>query len=65
MAGFYGQVGHNTDYIIHPEEILADNFALLLLEEKGVRSPEIIKKMKDILTEKSAGEQVALAATGS
>ena len=30
VSGFIEQVGRNTDYIIHPEEILADNFALLV-----------------------------------
>jgi hypothetical protein len=29
--GFFEQVGRNTKYIIHPEEILADNFAHLVL----------------------------------
>jgi len=28
VQGFFEQVGKNTNYIIHPEEILADNFAL-------------------------------------
>ena len=29
LEGLYEQVGRNTEYLIHPEEILADNFALL------------------------------------
>ena len=33
VSGFFEQVGHNTDYIIHPEEIMADNFALALSGE--------------------------------
>ena len=28
---FQRQIGRNTSYIIHPEEVLADNFALMLL----------------------------------
>lgn len=28
-AGFFDQIGRNTQYIIHPEEVLADNFQLL------------------------------------
>ena len=47
------QVGKNTQYIIHPEEILADNFALLL-EGAEARSPEILQKMRAFLT-KGAG----------
>ena len=27
----YEKIGKNTGYILHPEEIIADNFALLLL----------------------------------
>jgi hypothetical protein len=54
VAGFYEQVGRNTQYIIHPEEILADNFADLVLQDRPVPSPEILKKMQDVLTEKPA-----------
>ncbi len=42
MQDFYEQVGRNTEYIIHPEEILADNFRLLLLGQSDVKSPEIL-----------------------
>lgn len=28
--GFFEQIGRNTNYIIHPEEVLADNFQLLV-----------------------------------
>ncbi len=52
VQGFYEQVGQNTGYILHPEEILADNFELLVLQEPNVRSPEIIKKLEAILKEK-------------
>lgn len=41
VQGFFEQVGRNTDYIIHPEEILADNFALLFSESSTVPSPAI------------------------
>jgi hypothetical protein len=50
-SGFFAQVGRNTRYTIHPEEILADNFALLVLQEKNLSSPDIIEKLKDILKE--------------
>jgi hypothetical protein len=53
VSGFMEQVGRNTDYIIHPEEILADNFALLVLDEHNVASPEILQKMKEILMQKA------------
>ena len=53
VSGFMEQVGRNTDYIIHPEEILADNFALLVLDEHNVASPEILRKMREVLMRKT------------
>ena len=32
---FYRQIGDNTNYIIHPDEIMADNFALLALSKSN------------------------------
>lgn len=52
ISGFFEQVGRNTSYVIHPEEILADNFALLILDEHNVPSTEIIEKMRSILGQK-------------
>jgi len=52
VSGFFEQVGRNTNYFIHPEEILADNFALLALDEHNVPSPEILEKMRRILEQK-------------
>ncbi len=48
-TGFFEQIGMNTKYILHPEEILAENFALLVLDKQGLRSPEIINKIKVVL----------------
>jgi hypothetical protein len=36
--GFFGQIGDNTGYIIHPDEILADNFVLLVLRKTGKKN---------------------------
>ena len=44
ICDFYEQVGKNTDYIIHPEEILAENFVKLV-----VPTPEILVEMTNIL----------------
>jgi len=52
VSGFFEQIGRNTNYVIHPEEILADNFALLILDERNLPSPEIIEKMRLILGQK-------------
>lgn len=52
VQGFFEKVGKNTQYIIHPEEILADNFAILVCEIKNAPSPEIVAKLKQALGEK-------------
>jgi hypothetical protein len=49
ISGFIEQVGMNTQYIIHPEEILADNFSLMVLKESNVPSPRILRKLEEIL----------------
>ncbi|MDD1701343.1 MAG: hypothetical protein LUQ04_11220 [Methanoregula sp.] len=52
ISGFLEQVGANTDYIIHPEEILADNFVLLVLKEQTARTPEVLNRMRTVLLKK-------------
>ena len=52
VTGFFEQAGRNTNYIIHPEEILADNFALLILSEWKIPSPEILQKMENVLMQR-------------
>ncbi len=51
VDGFFEQIGRNTTYIIHPEEILAENAALLTTGRSDVRSPEILRKIADLLAE--------------
>lgn len=57
QSGFFEQVGKNTQYIIHPEEILADNFAFLVMKQRGLPSPGILKKMEKILKENRVAEK--------
>ena len=47
---FLDKIGRNTGYIIHPEEIMADNFSLLILGQRNVPDAWILEQMKDILT---------------
>ena len=54
LEGLRAQVGNNTGYLIHPEEILADNFALLYRETvtpgvTRIRSPEILERIRSVL----------------
>lgn len=46
---FFDLVGRNTDYIINPEEILAENFAFLLTRKPVTETPELIEKMRQAL----------------
>ena len=60
MADFFRQIKDNTNYIIHPDEIMADNFmfTILSLESPGYldrfssQGQALIKEIKDILKEK-------------
>jgi len=49
VEGFYDQVGRNTNYIIHPEEIMAENFSLAILDKTEVANPDVVKKVKAVL----------------
>lgn len=46
---FYEKVGKNTKYIINPEEILADNFAFMLMQKMDLPNPEIPQKIATTL----------------
>lgn len=46
---FFEQVGKNTNYIINPEEIQAENFAFLLTCKPVTGTPELIEKMRQAL----------------
>lgn len=45
----YEKIGRNTDYVINPEEVLADNFAFMILEKKDLPSPEVVNRLKEVL----------------
>jgi len=49
VDGFYEQIGRNTDYIIHPEETLANNFVHLMIGKKGLKNPEIPAQIEKLL----------------
>ena len=48
LSGFVEQIGRNTGYIIHPEEILAENFAQLVTG-KTAPSPEVHQRLREAL----------------
>ena len=49
VTGFYEAIGKNTGYIIHPEEVLADNFSFLLRGKSDLPNPEILERLNDWL----------------
>lgn len=55
VAGFFEQTGRNTSYLIHPEEIMADNFVHLVVgpPKPGVPlpTPAVVEAMERILVE--------------
>ena len=49
---FLEQIGENTHYTIHPEEILAENFVLWMISSQDpnqLKTPAIVQKMNDII----------------
>ena len=53
VSGFFDQIGRNTQYVIHPEEIIAENFVFIVLEENQLPSPKITGKIRKLLAKNS------------
>ncbi len=51
IQSYVQKIGLNTDYIIHPEEILAENFVLLVNNSRYIRSPEILERINKVLSQ--------------
>lgn len=50
LPDFYRQIKDNTTYIIHPDEILADNFSFIMLDKDGKQiSSKFSKEGKQLL----------------
>jgi hypothetical protein len=50
VEGYFEQIGRNTNYIIHPEEILATNFSMVLRGVTDVPNPEIGERILEVLS---------------
>jgi hypothetical protein len=46
---FHQKVGANTPYVIHPEEILAENFVLLVNGVKDVPTPQVVEDLRRVI----------------
>jgi hypothetical protein len=51
VPGYGEQIGANTKYIIHPEEILADNFVALIDGRIDLPTPRVVQAMGNVLQE--------------
>ncbi len=49
VPDYFDKIGMNTNYIIHPEEILADNFVFMVQRVKNLRSQWVVEKMERLL----------------
>jgi hypothetical protein len=56
VTGFLEQVGRNTNYIIHAEEILASNFELLVMGTENAPSPEVLARIRAELTRAASAD---------
>ncbi|MDZ4775851.1 MAG: hypothetical protein SGJ23_03595 [Alphaproteobacteria bacterium] len=46
QAALFKTVGHNTNYVFHAEETLADNFAFLMTGKSDVPDPWVLDKLR-------------------
>jgi len=53
-TGWFEQIGRNTGYTIHPDEILADNFVRLISGDTNVPTPQIISAMANTFRQRAA-----------
>lgn len=53
VEGFHEQIGANTGYIVHPEEIAAEHFMMIILENNDEKpNPELLDEVLTILRKK-------------
>jgi hypothetical protein len=50
VGGYLEQIGRNTNYVIHAEEVLASNFELLVSGAPDAPSPEVLERLRAVLT---------------
>lgn len=53
VSGFFDQIGRNTQYVIHPEEIIAENFSFIVLGKNQLPSPKITEGIRKLLAKDS------------
>lgn len=58
VDGYFEQVGRNTGYMIHPEEILAENFVHMLMKTPNLPNPEITARISRVLKDHDAAPKL-------
>jgi hypothetical protein len=56
LPEYAAKIGRNTGYIIHPEEILADNFVHLVTGNTDLPDPWVVERLGQLLKERSQSE---------
>ena len=51
VDSFFEQIGRNTGYIMHPDEILADNFVHLAQKRENLPTPRVVEQMRQVLSQ--------------
>ena len=49
VPDYFNKIGFNTNYVFHPEEILAENFILMVQGTQTVKSEWVIEEMQKLL----------------
>jgi len=49
LPAYFDKIGKNTNYIIHPDEILADNFVYMVTATDPLATPRIVEEMRKLL----------------
>lgn len=49
LPALFAAAGHNTEYVLHPEELLADNFAQLMTAKPNVPDPQVQARLAEWL----------------
>jgi hypothetical protein len=48
-AAVVARAGGNTNYVLHPEELVADNFAQMMMGRRAAPSPEVYNRLATLL----------------
>lgn len=53
VENFYDKIGRNTDYVINPEEILAENFVFAFQNRSDLKTPDLRDRIRNVIRSKN------------